>query len=71
MSGEEAIIRDKKENHNKVIRSKKEEPREGMAGNIPVATGQSGFLPSGVLVIAFLIHVPVRCLGLLGLLSLF
>lgn len=58
MSREEAIIRDKKENHNKVIRSKNEEPREGMAGNIPVATDQSGSLPSGILVISFLTHVP-------------
>lgn len=45
MSGEEAIIGDE-ENDNKVISSKKEEPREGMAANIPAATGQSGFLPS-------------------------
>ena len=45
MSGEEAISGDKEENHNKVIRSKKEEPRGGMAANIPVAIGQSGFLP--------------------------
>lgn len=46
MSGEEAIIGDKEENRNKVVSSKKEEPREGMAANIPIATGQSGFLPS-------------------------
>lgn len=66
MSGEEAISGDKEENHNKVIRSKKEEPRGGMAANIPVATGQSGFLPSqktSRLVISLLTHMPVHYLG--------